>query len=250
MRKIISSTPVAVSLPLIMVVFFALFALISVFVELVVIYLSYSGGVALSDIIKTYNDPTVIEQKQSILALANVAIFTFMAGLLLLLPLKSWNSGLIIRHFSLIAFVKTVLKWLLFLLLYSMFVSIFLSIFNFSSSPNSGQETGLFEHIDQSAYWVTLLLVLNVIILMPVVEEYLFRGFLFGTLRSEYGLAFSALLTSLVFALAHVFNPGVDAYYLLLIFVDSIFLCVARERTGNIYIPCILHIIMNLWSMV
>lgn len=131
------------------------------------------------------------------------------------------------------------------------FLSIFLSIFNFSpGAGHSNEKAGILEPTGSANRWVLLALSIHIVFIMPTVEEYLFRGFLFGTLRAHYGLALSSLLTSFMFMLAHVLNPDTGNYYLMLVFLDSIFLCLAREKTGNIYIPSILHIFMNLWVMI
>jgi membrane protease YdiL (CAAX protease family) len=74
------------------------------------------------------------------------------------------------------------------------------------------------------------------IILAPLAEELLFRGYLFGKLREMGGFWPSAILTSAVFGAAHLqWNVGID------VFVLSLFLCVLRERSGSIWAGVLLH---------
>jgi len=74
------------------------------------------------------------------------------------------------------------------------------------------------------------------VILAPLAEELLFRGYLFGKLRAIGGFWPSAILTSLVFGAAHLqWNVGID------VFVLSLFLCVLREKSGSIWAGVVLH---------
>lgn len=74
------------------------------------------------------------------------------------------------------------------------------------------------------------------VVLPPIAEELLFRGYLFGKLRRENGFWVSTIITSLLFGLVHLqWNVGVD------VFVLSIFLCILREKTGSIWMGMLLH---------
>ncbi len=74
------------------------------------------------------------------------------------------------------------------------------------------------------------------VILPPVAEELLFRGYLFGKLRVQNGFWVSTIITSLLFGLVHMqWNVGIDT------FVLSIFLCILREKTGSIWMSMLLH---------
>jgi len=78
------------------------------------------------------------------------------------------------------------------------------------------------------------------VVLPPIIEELLFRGYLFGKLRARSGFWFSAIVTSLVFGFVHgQLNVGIDTFAL------SIFLCYLRERTGSIWMSMVLHATKN-----
>lgn len=81
---------------------------------------------------------------------------------------------------------------------------------------------------------------LGLVILPPVVEELLFRGHVFGNLRRYNNFWVSALITSILFGLAHgQWNVGIDVFAL------SIFLCILREKTGSIWMSMMLHGLKN-----
>ena len=81
---------------------------------------------------------------------------------------------------------------------------------------------------------------IGLVVLPPIFEETLFRGYLFGRLRQHLGFWFSTLVTSLVFGFVHgQWNVGIDT------FVLSIFLCVLREHTGSLWASMILHALKN-----
>ncbi len=77
-------------------------------------------------------------------------------------------------------------------------------------------------------------------VLAPFCEESLFRGFLYGYLRSRHGVLFSNLLSGALFALFH-FDPGAA---LPLFCLGSIF-AYLREKTGSIVPSIVAH---GLWN--
>lgn len=78
------------------------------------------------------------------------------------------------------------------------------------------------------------------VILPPFIEEVLFRGFLFGTLRRGFSMVVSATLTSILFGVAHgQLNLFIDT------FVLGLILCYLREKTGTIWTGIFVHGIKN-----
>lgn len=85
-----------------------------------------------------------------------------------------------------------------------------------------------------------LIAFMGLVVFAPVAEEMLFRGYLFGKLRAVSNFWVSTIATSLVFGIAHQqWNVGID------VFVLSIFLCLLREKTGNIWAGMLLHGLKN-----
>lgn len=84
-----------------------------------------------------------------------------------------------------------------------------------------------------------------VVVIAPVVEEVIFRGFVQeGLGRWLGGRRWVAILgTSVVFALIHI--PSVDGQALVPLFVLSCLLGVVRERTGGVWAGVIVHGIFN-----
>lgn len=92
-----------------------------------------------------------------------------------------------------------------------------------------------------------LLLAFTLVVIPPLVEEIVMRGFLFGGLRTKLSFLPAALVTSSLFAAAHL--PGGKDGLLWVgaidTFVLSVVLCYLREKTGNLW-PCIaVHAIKN-----
>lgn len=80
----------------------------------------------------------------------------------------------------------------------------------------------------------------GLVILPPIFEEILFRGYLFGRLRRYVGFWVTAVVTSAVFGLVHgQWNVAVDTFIL------SLFLCSLREYTGSLWAPILLHAFKN-----
>jgi hypothetical protein len=94
-----------------------------------------------------------------------------------------------------------------------------------------------------------LCLAFVLVILAPIMEESIFRGYLFKAWRNtRLGLIGTLTLTSLIFALIH----GAQYTWPLIafLFVLSLLLGYAREKTGSIFTSIILHSVNNLVSTI
>jgi uncharacterized protein len=85
-----------------------------------------------------------------------------------------------------------------------------------------------------------LLAFLTLVVLAPIAEETLFRGYLYGKLKRYVPLVWAAVITSLLFALAHLqLNVGID------VFILSLVLCGLRSLTGSIWAGVLVHMLKN-----
>lgn len=99
------------------------------------------------------------------------------------------------------------------------------------------QQTGF---KDLSGSFEYILAFLGLVIIPPIVEEMLFRGYLFTQIRRRVNFWWTAFVVSLVFGLAHQqLNIGLDVFAL------SLVLCYLREKTGTIWAGVLLHMIKN-----
>jgi membrane protease YdiL (CAAX protease family) len=82
------------------------------------------------------------------------------------------------------------------------------------------------------------------ILIAPVVEEVLFRGFIFSGFRQSYGWKKAALLSSAIFALAHL-QPVAFVPTFILGYVFS-YLC---QKSNSILPGIFLHLLTNLFGL-
>lgn len=102
---------------------------------------------------------------------------------------------------------------------------------------DQSQETG-FENLSQQYEFI--LAFVSLVVVTPIAEEILFRGYLLGKLRKRFATWLAVLVTSLLFGIAHfAWNVGID------VFVLSIVLSVLRIVTGSLWAPIVLHMIKN-----
>ncbi|MBN8429270.1 CPBP family intramembrane metalloprotease [Microbulbifer salipaludis] len=105
------------------------------------------------------------------------------------------------------------------------------------------------EFMTQMVGRTELSLILAIVVLAPVTEELLFRGYLFNAWRhSALGLVGTLFLTSLLFSLLHW--GQYDITVLAFIFCFSIVVGLAREKSGSTWLPIILHAFANLTSVI
>jgi membrane protease YdiL (CAAX protease family) len=102
---------------------------------------------------------------------------------------------------------------------------------------NQIQEVG-FSGLSQRYEFILAFVVLVVIV--PISEEVLFRGFLFGKLLKKIPIWAAVMVTSVLFAFLHgAWNVAIDTFAL------SIVLCVLRQITGSIWPSILLHMTKN-----
>lgn len=133
--------------------------------------------------------------------------------------------------------------YLVFLVLGVIMSSIF-SIFPWFDA-NQVQDVGFNTYMaggDRVIAFITL------VVVAPIAEEIIFRGWLYGKLRNKFSsfttnmasIVFSALLVSILFGAIHMqWNVGVNVFAL------SLVLCTLREITGTIYSGILLHMLKN-----
>jgi hypothetical protein len=99
------------------------------------------------------------------------------------------------------------------------------------------QDTGFTAMGAQSEYVLAFIML---VVIAPIAEELLFRGYLFGKLRKYAPLWISILITSVLFALVHfAWNVGLDVFAL------SVVLCLLRVVSGSLWPSIMLHMLKN-----
>lgn len=85
-----------------------------------------------------------------------------------------------------------------------------------------------------------IIVFLALVVVAPVAEEVVFRGYLFGTLRRSTRVWVAALVTSIVFGVIHLqVNVGLD------VLVLSLVSCFLRYKTGSLWASILLHMFKN-----
>ena len=106
-----------------------------------------------------------------------------------------------------------------------------------SFDANQAQEVG-FNNLSSQYEFVLAFIVL--VVAVPVAEEILFRGYLFGKLKKVVPVWAAVLVTSILFGALHgSWNVAIDTIAL------SVVLCVLRELTGSLWPSILLHMAKN-----
>lgn len=110
--------------------------------------------------------------------------------------------------------------------------------FNIEEKQDLGFQFGWYNsRLELAAVFFTL------VVLAPVVEEIIFRGYLFSKIRSRSNFLMTTLLVSVLFGLAHFFGGGWVA--VVVTFSLSLVMCLTREVSKSLYPAMIIHAINN-----
>ena len=102
---------------------------------------------------------------------------------------------------------------------------------------------------DNAASSIQLLLTfVSLVVLPPIAEEIVFRGMLFGGLRTKLSFGWATAITSVLFAIPHLLTGGAGVL-LWIAAIDtlvlSLVLCYVREKTGNLWACMGIHALKN-----
>ncbi len=92
--------------------------------------------------------------------------------------------------------------------------------------------------------WGFVLLCLSAVVVAPVTEEIVFRGFVYATFRRWWGPLGSICASAVLFAALHGHAPA-----FLQLFVVGFLFAYLYERTGSLVAPIAAHALVNLHSM-
>jgi uncharacterized protein len=81
------------------------------------------------------------------------------------------------------------------------------------------------------------------VISAPLLEETIFRGFLFGAVRRRFGARAGAIVSALVFAVVHPVTDWFGIFFL------GIALALAYDRAGSLWAAIAAHAINNAWGI-
>jgi membrane protease YdiL (CAAX protease family) len=113
-------------------------------------------------------------------------------------------------------------------------------------------QASLEPYIEPSSATIFLLF-FGAVVMAPVVEELLFRGFFFTGFRSYLGPAVAAILSALLFSLAHafpIFFPFALALHptqALGAFLGGLVFAGLRHDSDSIFPSMLAHAVWNLW---
>lgn len=173
--------------------------------------------------------------------------FIFALAVTSLLPLfnAKWQFSALRQTFGVargFAWRDFYLPFLLFPLYFIASASVVLVIGQLFPSVNLDQAQDVGFKVDNlTNVFEYVLAFIALVILAPIAEELLFRGYLFGKTRPLIGAVSAALLTSVTFGAIHgQLNVGIDTFIL------SLFLCLLRYKTDAVWAGMILHALKNL----
>lgn len=153
---------------------------------------------------------------------------------------QSWRSS---RHSlgldglpTWIDIALAVAGYIIFALLAFALNQLFISLFSWYD-PGQAQDVGydnLYDNFDRLIAFISL------VIIAPIAEEILFRGWIYGKVRKYLPLIPTIILVSVAFGFMHgQWNASLTTFAL------SLILCSGREVTGTIYSGIILHMLNN-----
>lgn len=83
------------------------------------------------------------------------------------------------------------------------------------------------------------------IFLYALIEELIFRGIIFQALIDRFGIVFTAVFTSLIFSLFHIYNGNFSTFAFINTFLAGMVLGLMYYQTRSLYLPIFFHFFWN-----
>ena len=90
-----------------------------------------------------------------------------------------------------------------------------------------------------------LLVAATAVLVAPLVEETIFRGYLYPVLARTFGISFGVIFTGMLFGLVHSMQLSGGYGQIGLLMIVGIVLTYVRARTGTVLAPFLLHLGYN-----
>jgi membrane protease YdiL (CAAX protease family) len=90
------------------------------------------------------------------------------------------------------------------------------------------------------------LIIFSSLVIAPVIEELIFRGYMYDVLERGFGALFSVFATSVLFMLAHAPQLEGEPFGLGLILSLGLLLGTMRRKSGSVLVPIFYHGVYNL----
>jgi membrane protease YdiL (CAAX protease family) len=87
-------------------------------------------------------------------------------------------------------------------------------------------------------------LVIAIVVVAPICEEFIFRGFFYGVGKRFLGPLAAGFLSAMLFAAFHMNLAGLAS-----LFVLAVCFTLAYERTGSLFVPMCMHAIFNFTNL-
>jgi len=111
--------------------------------------------------------------------------------------------------------------------------------------PDLAPQDSVKMFLENSHLGTRVIMAVAAVIVAPLVEETVFRDFVYGVVQRLTDTIFAAIVSSALFALAHFhLGSAVPLFVLALGFVG------AYERTGSLLVPMLMHALFNGISLV
>ncbi len=95
-----------------------------------------------------------------------------------------------------------------------------------------------------------IILSISLFIIVAIAEEVLFRGYILKNLMTSFNKYIALIVSSVIFAVMHGFNPNIDLLGLTNLFLAGILLGFSYIYTKNLWFPIALHLSWNLFQTV
>ena len=106
------------------------------------------------------------------------------------------------------------------------------------SAPSSGPAIGY--ELNNTMIIAIGIVLVNIVLLAPLIEEFFFRGILYSWLRGRFGVLTGVLVSSILFGLVHL-----DPAMMIAAGVMGLALAVFYELSRSLWVPILMHFVNN-----
>jgi membrane protease YdiL (CAAX protease family) len=115
---------------------------------------------------------------------------------------------------------------------------------NEGALPDSSSQEAIKAFEKEGSLAFRIMLGFVAVVTAPLMEELIFRGFLYGVIKRGTDRWFAAVFTAMIFAVVHSHVGSLPQLFLL-----GLGLAIAYEQTGCLLVPIFMHAMFNGWNI-
>ncbi len=229
-------------------IIFEVASLYFLFVLFTILHVKYGGYVAYHVFARPYTDNKIIGQYYYVIGMIVNLFFIYICVSVYKINIKStfnvckFNIGLVLKLFI----IQSAITFILYFYIRKNYI---INAVSFFIEALQGKKLIIYQTIFKPNLYSSYLLfhileIINILIIGPITEEFIYRGVIYNKLKSISSIKIAAIITAVLFSCSHIYSYGFKIHVIDFI-INGLLLVYCYEKTKTLIAPVLMHSLYN-----